>query len=97
MVIFRCCCTYLRFYRIQGGFAHGNVFGDRVRSQLLKYCAEMKDAAVSVADALAPPDFALNSVIGKSDGKVRLALARVRRLTIFDFGFSCIKIYSMNL
>lgn len=30
----------------------------------------MKKNAVAVADALAPPDFILNSVIGKSDGKV---------------------------
>lgn len=47
-----------------------NSFGEIVRSELLKLCGEMKDSAVAVVDALAPPDFALNSIIGKSDGLV---------------------------
>ncbi|KNC23950.1 hypothetical protein FF38_01008 [Lucilia cuprina] len=51
-----------------GGFAHGSKFADLIRSRLLQKCGELKDSAVSVADALAPPDFALNSVIAKSDG-----------------------------
>lgn len=54
----------------QGGFAIGAEFGDLIRSELLKCCADARDVAVSIADALAPPDFALNSVIGKSDGMV---------------------------
>lgn len=45
-------------------------FGDIVRSELLRLCGELKDSSVAVVDALAPPDFALNSVIGKSDGLV---------------------------
>lgn len=51
-----------------GGFAHGSKFADLIRTRLLHKCSELKDSAVSVADALAPPDFALNSVIAKSDG-----------------------------
>lgn len=51
-----------------GGFAHGSTFADLIRTRLLQKCAEFKDSAVAVADALAPPDFALNSIIGKSDG-----------------------------
>lgn len=43
-----------------------------IRSELLRACGEMKDSSVAVVDALAPPDFALNSVIGKSDGLVSL-------------------------
>lgn len=54
----------------QGGYANGNEFADYVRAELLRYCAEIKDSSISVADALAPPDFVLNSVIGKSDGRV---------------------------
>lgn len=54
----------------QGQFATSQLFGDVVRSELLRRCGEMKDSAVAVVDALAPPDFALNSVIGKSDGLV---------------------------
>uniref|UniRef100_A0A1B0AH42 Acyl-coenzyme A oxidase n=1 Tax=Glossina pallidipes TaxID=7398 RepID=A0A1B0AH42_GLOPL len=51
-----------------GGFANSSKFADLVRTRLLSKCGELKDISVSVADALAPPDFALNSVIGKSDG-----------------------------
>lgn len=51
-----------------GGFANGSRFADLIRTRLLQRCGDLKDSAVSVADALAPPDFALNSVIAKSDG-----------------------------
>ncbi|XP_017476567.1 PREDICTED: peroxisomal acyl-coenzyme A oxidase 3 [Rhagoletis zephyria] len=51
-----------------GGFAKSPSFAEAVRTRLLSKCGELKDSAVSVADALAPPDFALNSVIAKSDG-----------------------------
>lgn len=54
----------------QGCFATGALFADTIRQEHLKNCAEMKDNAVSIADALAPPDFVLNSVIAKSDGLV---------------------------
>lgn len=52
----------------QGGFACGPTFADRVQRALLEYCSQFKDVAVTVADALAPPDFALDSVIAKADG-----------------------------
>lgn len=54
----------------QGGYASGPIFADTIRQSLLKHCQDIKDISVSIADALAPPDFALNSVIGKSDGLV---------------------------
>jgi acyl-CoA oxidase len=54
----------------QGAYASGPKFSDFIRSELLRNCAEVKDCAVSIADSLAPPDWVLNSVIGKSDGKV---------------------------
>lgn len=51
-----------------GGFASKPAFAELVRKRLLRKCGELKDSAVSVADAIAPPDFALNSVIARSDG-----------------------------
>lgn len=51
-----------------------NSFADVVRSELLRLCGELKDSSVAVVDALAPPDFALNSIIGKSDGLVSINL-----------------------
>lgn len=56
----------------QGCFASGATFADTIRTEHLKNCAQMKDSSVSIADALAPPDFVLNSVIGKTDGLVCL-------------------------
>lgn len=53
-----------------GGFAVGPRFADAVRGTLLQACDTFKDSAVSVADALAPPDWVLNSVLGKSDGRL---------------------------
>lgn len=54
-----------------GGFCVGSDFSDVVRSELLKVFGETKNVAVSIADAISPPDFILNSVLGKSDGRVR--------------------------
>lgn len=58
----------------QGRFAstaNTHSFAEIVRNELLRLCGELKDSSVAVVDALAPPDFALNSIIGKSDGLVR--------------------------
>ncbi|XP_055389389.1 peroxisomal acyl-coenzyme A oxidase 3 [Condylostylus longicornis] len=53
----------------QGAFAKNPTkFVDLIRSKLLEKCGEFKNSAVSVADSIAPPDFALNSAIAKSDG-----------------------------
>ncbi|XP_055304318.1 peroxisomal acyl-coenzyme A oxidase 3 isoform X2 [Sitodiplosis mosellana] len=55
----------------QGGFSATtaqNAFADTVQTELLRLCGELKDSSVAIVDALAPPDFALNSIIGKSDG-----------------------------
>lgn len=54
-----------------GGFAQGTEFSEMVRLSLIKACDKLKDSAVGIADALSPPDFVLDSVIGKADGKVR--------------------------
>lgn len=62
---------HLSYFYI-GGFSQGTEFSEFVRSGLVKACGDIKDSAVSIADALSPPDFVLNSILGKSDGKVRL-------------------------
>lgn len=55
---------------LKGNFANGSLFVDTIRHNLLQSCSDIKDVSVSIVDALAPPDFALNSVLGKSDGLV---------------------------
>uniref|UniRef100_A0A0K8TTB3 Acyl-coenzyme A oxidase n=1 Tax=Tabanus bromius TaxID=304241 RepID=A0A0K8TTB3_TABBR len=52
----------------QGNFASGSQFADLIREKLLAKCSLLKDSSVSIADSIAPPDFALNSVIARADG-----------------------------
>lgn len=52
----------------QGGFASGDAPARLIRSAILELCAELRCDVVGVVDSLAPTDFVLNSVIGKSDG-----------------------------
>lgn len=55
----------------ESGFANGPKLVKLTNESVLKLCNELKDDIMGVVDALAPTDFILNSVIGKSDGKVR--------------------------
>jgi hypothetical protein len=55
-----------------GGFATGPAPTRLIRKAILQLCLELKPEAVALADSLAPPDFILNSALGKSDGEVNL-------------------------
>lgn len=81
-----------------GGFAEGSEFSEYVRSKLITACQELKDSAVSIADALSPPDFVLNSVIAKSNGKVRFFLFNefVIFINQMNFFLSSTRISRMN-
>ncbi|XP_018332514.1 peroxisomal acyl-coenzyme A oxidase 3 [Agrilus planipennis] len=57
-------------YFYEGSFATDNGLIVTVKQEILKLCSSLKDDAVTIIDALAPPDFILNSVLGSSDGKV---------------------------
>ena len=59
------------FYLCIGGYISGNKPPQMIREAILQLCSELKDDSVSLADAVAPTDFVLNSPIGKSDGEVR--------------------------
>lgn len=54
----------------QGGYASGSEPAQFIKDGILKLCAQIKPEAVSLVDALAPPDFILNSALGKSDGNI---------------------------
>lgn len=45
-----------------------------ISEAILLLCSKLKDEAVSLVDALSPPDFILNSVLAQSDGKVYFIL-----------------------
>lgn len=55
----------------QGGYFSGPK-SDRpvflIREAILRLCEEMKSESVALVDAMAPPDFVLNSALGDSTG-----------------------------
>lgn len=57
-------------YFYEGQFAQGAEMVSAVRGALLQSCEQLKRYCVTIADALAPPDFILNSVIAKADGRL---------------------------
>lgn len=54
----------------QGGFATGSKPATMMQDAILKLSKDVKDDSVALIDVLAPPDFVINSVLGKSDGLV---------------------------
>lgn len=54
----------------QGGYLTNQNSANLLRDAVLHLCAQIKPEAVALVDAMAPPDFILNSALGKSDGKL---------------------------
>ncbi|CAL1534858.1 unnamed protein product [Lymnaea stagnalis] len=54
----------------QGGYLSGGDPPRLIREAILQLCLQLKPDAVSLVDAIAPPDFILNSPIGCSDGQI---------------------------
>ncbi|EFA09425.1 peroxisomal acyl-coenzyme A oxidase 3 [Tribolium castaneum] len=54
----------------EGGYTQGPKATHLIHEGILTLCHDIKDDAVSLIDAIAPPDFILNSVLGASDGRV---------------------------
>ncbi|XP_016307284.1 peroxisomal acyl-coenzyme A oxidase 3-like [Sinocyclocheilus anshuiensis] len=52
----------------QGGYFSGRQPVDFFHTAILTLCGQLKDDAVALVDVIAPPDFNLNSPIGKADG-----------------------------
>ena len=50
--------------------SQGESLARLLREAVLELCNDLKGEIVGVVDALAPTDFVLNSVLGKSDGNV---------------------------
>ncbi|KAK6637956.1 hypothetical protein RUM44_008379 [Polyplax serrata] len=69
----------------QGGYCTGPNPVQFVRDGIIKLCSDLKPEAVSLMDALAPPDFIVNSVLGHSDGNVYKHMQNKMFQTPFTF------------
>lgn len=54
----------------KGGYITNEKSATLLQETILKLCGEIKDDAVALVDAIALPDYLLNSVLGHSDGLV---------------------------
>lgn len=58
----------------QGGYASGEQPAILIQEAILNLCKELKNDVIALVDVIAPPDFLLNSVLGASDGEVKICV-----------------------
>jgi acyl-CoA oxidase len=54
----------------QGNYFKGETPANLIKETILDLCKEMKDESIGLIDAIAAPDYVLNSVLGDSNGNV---------------------------
>lgn len=90
-----CLDKHLIFF-YEGNFADGPNLINCIKENILKLCTMLKPQIVGIIDALAPPDFVVNSVLGKADGNVSLHVCLRSLIFSITYFFSYINIYKLN-
>lgn len=54
----------------EGGFVQGINAGELLQSGILTILPQLKKEAISLVDVIAPPDFIVDSPLGKADGRI---------------------------
>lgn len=54
----------------KGGYIENSKQSEAVKLGILELLNDLKNESVSIIDAIAPPDFVVNSPLGMSDGEV---------------------------
>ena len=62
---------------VLGGYITGPDPPRLIKEAILQLCGALKTDSVALVDAIAPPDFILNSPIGNSDGQVWVKVFRI--------------------
>lgn len=57
-------------YFYQGEYAQGPHLSKQIKERILTLCLALKTDSLGIIDGIAPPDYVVNSVLGKSDGRV---------------------------
>lgn len=70
----------------EGGFLKDPKVSHGLRDKIVDCCGKMKNEAVCLIDAIAPPDFCMNSPLGSSDGQVYARMESALNQTPGTFG-----------
>jgi len=62
-------------FSFKGGYTNGPLASVTIKQSITDLCLSLKNEAVTLADAIVPPDFILNSVLGASNGQVNFILS----------------------
>lgn len=70
----------------QGGYMIGPTASELYQNGILNLLKELKNESISLVDVIALPDFALNTTLGMSDGKIyeRIEADMLQRKAVFE-------------